>query len=70
MITSNAKAMDYLEQAKTWLDQHPGEVVVIWISKHGDDCATGTKQWPGGELMVMSMIMMMMPCMLCQGQSR
>jgi hypothetical protein len=43
MVQTNKKAIDYLTEIKTWLDEHEKEVVVIWFSNHGcEDCRTGT----------------------------
>ena len=29
-----------------WLFDHPAEIVVLWISRHGNDEATGEEQYP------------------------
>jgi len=47
MLQSNRKAVDYLHEIKDWLDQHPSEVISIWLSKHGSECKNGTDQYPG-----------------------
>ena len=41
--------MDYLEQIRQWLDDHPQEIIVIWLSKHGVPGATGEDQYPGAS---------------------
>jgi len=46
MVQSNNKALTYLQQAKDFLDNHPSEVLVLWISRHGSECAMGTDQYP------------------------
>lgn len=46
-MQSNRPAEQYLQQIRTWLDQHPQEIVVIWLSKHGSTTATGQDQYPG-----------------------
>jgi len=35
-----------LSQIRAWLDSHPQEIVVLWLSKHGNPCATGDDQYP------------------------
>jgi hypothetical protein len=37
-MQSNKPAIEYLKEAKIWLDQHPNEIVIFWISKHGSEC--------------------------------
>lgn len=32
------------------MKEHPDEIVVIWLSKHGDPEATGEQQYPGVSL--------------------
>jgi len=36
----------YLRQIRNWLDEHPYEVVIIWLSRQGDQSATGNYQYP------------------------
>lgn len=36
----------YWRQLRNWLDQHPTELVVIWLSQHGNTQTTGTDQFP------------------------
>eukprot|EP01094_Clydonella_sp_ATCC50884_P030245 TRINITY_DN9800_c0_g1_i1.p1 TRINITY_DN9800_c0_g1~~TRINITY_DN9800_c0_g1_i1.p1 ORF type:complete len:506 (+),score=156.98 TRINITY_DN9800_c0_g1_i1:84-1520(+) len=33
-------AMNYLEEARAWMDRHPDEVLVFWLSRHGNECGT------------------------------
>ena len=40
----------YLHQVRSWLDEHPSEIVVIWLSKHGVPDATGDSQYPGASI--------------------
>jgi hypothetical protein len=47
MVQSNQPAMTYLQQVRAWLDAHPTELVVVWLSKHGSECATGNDAYPG-----------------------
>ena len=42
--------MDYLMQIRQWLDDHPQEIVVLWLSKHGVPRATGEDQYPGASI--------------------
>lgn len=39
-------ALDYMKQIRNWLEEHPTEVVVVWLSKHGNDEAVGNDQFP------------------------
>lgn len=32
---TNNKAMYYLTAAREWMDAHPSEIVIFWISRHG-----------------------------------
>ena len=45
-LQSNEKALVYLQEAKAWLDAHPGEFLVLWLSRHGNTCAKGGDQYP------------------------
>lgn len=38
-VITNQKFASYLVELRTWLTQHPTEMVVAWISYHGDPCA-------------------------------
>ena len=29
------------------MDEHPSELLVLWMSKHGSECNTGQDQYPG-----------------------
>ena len=33
---SNRPAMYYFAQLKAWMDNHPDEIVVMWLTRHGD----------------------------------
>jgi hypothetical protein len=46
MLETNKRAVTYLQEVRTWLDAHPTEVVVIWLSKHGSPCKNGSDQYP------------------------
>ena len=37
----------YWREIRDWLDRHPQEIVVLWLSKHGSVSATGDDQYPG-----------------------
>ncbi len=39
-------AITYFIAIKNWLELHPSEVVVLWLSKHGNTDATGEDQYP------------------------
>lgn len=39
-------AKEYYREVREWMDQHPQEIVVLWVSKHGSECATGQDQYP------------------------
>jgi hypothetical protein len=43
---TNHPSRQYLLQVRQWLDAHPKEVVVFWLSRHGDTSLDGTKQYP------------------------
>lgn len=47
MMKSKKTANTYLNQVRLWLDAHTEEVIVIWLSKHGNNCAKGSDQYPG-----------------------
>lgn len=36
----------YWREIRAWMDEHPEEVVIIWLSKHGNPQATGEDQYP------------------------
>jgi len=46
MLESNSKALVYLEQIRDWMQDHPTEIVTIWISRHGEACKKGGEQYP------------------------
>eukprot|EP01126_Amoeba_proteus_P043054 TRINITY_DN4700_c0_g1_i20.p1 TRINITY_DN4700_c0_g1~~TRINITY_DN4700_c0_g1_i20.p1 ORF type:complete len:325 (+),score=61.46 TRINITY_DN4700_c0_g1_i20:547-1521(+) len=46
-VETNDGTLNYLKQVRLWLDEHPQEIVVIWISKHGGACDKGNDQYPG-----------------------
>ena len=46
-VQSKRKALEYFKEIRVWLDAHPSEVVVIWISRHGSQCTFGNDQYPG-----------------------
>lgn len=39
-MQSNNKAVVYLQAVRDWLLLHPNEIIVFWMSKHGDACNT------------------------------
>lgn len=46
MMQSYGTSLQYFQQIRDWMDAHPSEVVVMWLSKHGNECATGEEQYP------------------------
>ena len=46
MVESNQRAMAYLAEIRTWMDQHPSEIIVIWFSHHGDQGADNPYEVP------------------------
>lgn len=44
---TNHPSLSYLKQIRSWLDSHPKEMAVLWLSRHGDESLNGTKQYPG-----------------------
>jgi hypothetical protein len=46
MMQSRAPSLQYFAEIRRWMDAHPSEVVVMWLSKHGNECATGEDQYP------------------------
>ncbi|GMH90995.1 hypothetical protein TL16_g11929 [Triparma laevis f. inornata] len=46
-LESNNLSFTYLKEIKEWLQLHPQEVVVAWITKHGNGGATGDDAYPG-----------------------
>lgn len=39
-------SLSFLQQARSWLDAHPKEIIVVWSSRHGDTRLTGADQYP------------------------
>ena len=46
-VRTHHNSLDFLRQIRGWLDKHPTEIVVLWISKAGNACANGQDQYPG-----------------------
>ena len=46
LLQTKELAKTYFHRIRTWIEDHDTEIVVIWISKHGDDAATGSDQYP------------------------
>ena len=44
MMQSRDTSLHYFHEVRSWMDAHPTEVVVMWLSKHGNECATGQEQ--------------------------
>ncbi|KAJ8600307.1 hypothetical protein CTAYLR_000726 [Chrysophaeum taylorii] len=49
LLQSAQPAMSYLLELREFLDANPTEIVALWISRHGDACATGTDQYPNAS---------------------
>lgn len=52
MCQSKHTAMTYLQEVRQFLDNNPSEIVVIWLSYHGNTDATGTDQYPNVKITV------------------
>jgi len=37
---------DYWREIRAWLDLHPNEIVILWLSREGNPTATGEDQFP------------------------
>jgi len=46
MVQSQQLALEYFTEIREWMDSRPGEVVVLFVSKHGSACKTGEDQYP------------------------
>eukprot|EP00927_Polykrikos_kofoidii_P080561 TRINITY_DN77454_c0_g1_i1.p1 TRINITY_DN77454_c0_g1~~TRINITY_DN77454_c0_g1_i1.p1 ORF type:complete len:496 (+),score=62.35 TRINITY_DN77454_c0_g1_i1:134-1621(+) len=46
MVQSVHPAITYLAKLKAWLVAHPGEVVTLWMTRHGNGCLKGGDQYP------------------------
>eukprot|EP01065_Artemidia_motanka_P040681 TRINITY_DN513_c0_g1_i1.p1 TRINITY_DN513_c0_g1~~TRINITY_DN513_c0_g1_i1.p1 ORF type:complete len:488 (+),score=203.39 TRINITY_DN513_c0_g1_i1:58-1464(+) len=49
LVESNQPVYNYFKDIKSFLDTHPTEVVVVWLTKHGSSCPKGTDQYPGAK---------------------
>ena len=47
MLQSNQYALGYLAEIRDWLLSHDGEIVVVWMTKHGSELAVGEDAFPG-----------------------
>ena len=47
MVESNKKSISYFQSIATFLKNHPKEVIVIMLTRHGCEGCTGDKQYPG-----------------------
>lgn len=43
-------AHSYLEEICGWLHEHPKEMVVLWLSRHGNEHRTGMEQYPNASV--------------------
>lgn len=46
LLESRKPMMTYLTEIRDWMVNHPTEIVVLWLSKHGSVCAKGESQYP------------------------
>jgi hypothetical protein len=46
MVQSNQVAVQYFKEIRQWMNEHPTEVLVIYLSRHGNADATGQDQYP------------------------
>ena len=49
MVESNKKSMSYFQSIAEFLRDHPKEVVVMMLTRHGCEDCTGDKQYPGAS---------------------
>jgi hypothetical protein len=49
-VETNQPALVYMSQIHDWMVAHPTELVVMWISKHGSQCAVGDDAYPGVDI--------------------
>ena len=40
LVQTQRKSLDFLREARKWIDAHPKEIVTFWISRHGGQCNT------------------------------
>lgn len=52
MVESNNLAVTYLKQIRQWMDEHPSEVVIMWVSRHGSVCDTEFPDTPESAMQV------------------
>uniref|UniRef100_A0A7S1FDN4 Phosphatidylinositol-specific phospholipase C X domain-containing protein n=1 Tax=Noctiluca scintillans TaxID=2966 RepID=A0A7S1FDN4_NOCSC len=43
---SQHRVITHLQHVRRWLDEHPKEILVFWVSRHGGNAMTGTDQYP------------------------
>ena len=49
MVESNRKFMAYVNETVAFLRDHPGEIVALFLTRHGCGSCTGDKQYPGAN---------------------
>ena len=47
LVETQRRSVRMLVEARAFLEAHPREILLIWISRHGNPCATGQEQYPG-----------------------
>ncbi|CAE7225393.1 Plcxd1, partial [Symbiodinium sp. KB8] len=45
-VETRDRAWSYLMQIRDWLEHHPTEIVVLWLSRHGNEKERGEEQYP------------------------
>ena len=48
-LETEKEALFYLEQVCAWLRDHRDEIVVLWLSRHGNETHTGHEQYPNAS---------------------
>uniref|UniRef100_A0A0G4FDC4 Phosphatidylinositol-specific phospholipase C X domain-containing protein n=1 Tax=Chromera velia CCMP2878 TaxID=1169474 RepID=A0A0G4FDC4_9ALVE len=46
-VQGNTRVGEYFSAIRSWVDAHPGEVVLIYTSRHGGVCERGEDAFPG-----------------------
>lgn len=46
LLQTKELSRKYFHHIRDWIEEHDTEIVIIWISKHGNDNSRGTDQYP------------------------
>ena len=49
MVESNKRSMEYFTEIANFLRDHPKEIIVMMLTRHGSEQATGNDQYPGAS---------------------